>query len=61
MLGLQLAFDGPPPAFVSEGRLRVDRVANDVTYDRARLARVKAEYDPRTVFHSNRPIPPGGW
>jgi hypothetical protein len=29
--------------------------------DRARLARVKAEHDPRAVFHSNRPIPPGGW
>ncbi|WP_435111804.1 FAD-binding oxidoreductase [Nocardiopsis synnemataformans] len=29
--------------------------------DHARLARVKAEYDPHAMFHSNRPIPPGGW
>lgn len=33
---LELAFDRHPPPFVGEGRLRVDLVANDVTFDRAR-------------------------
>jgi superfamily I DNA and/or RNA helicase len=35
---VQLAFDRPPPPFVSEGRLRLDVLANDVTFDRARNA-----------------------
>ncbi|WP_017573872.1 FAD-binding oxidoreductase [Nocardiopsis halotolerans] len=29
--------------------------------DRARLTRVRAAHDPRGMFHSNRPIPTGGW
>lgn len=33
---LELAFDRHPPPFVGEGRLRIDLVANDVTFDRAR-------------------------
>lgn len=33
---LEIAFDRPPPPFVTEGRLRIDRVANDVTFERAR-------------------------
>lgn len=39
-----LAFDRPPPPFVREGRLRLDLVANDVTYRRAvaNLERLKA-------------------
>jgi ATP-dependent RNA/DNA helicase IGHMBP2 len=41
---IQLAFDRSPPSFVSEGRLRLDITANDITFDRARraLAQVKA-------------------
>jgi superfamily I DNA and/or RNA helicase len=35
---VQVAFDRPPPPFVSEGRLRLDVLANDVTFDRARNA-----------------------
>ncbi|MFY0528951.1 AAA domain-containing protein [Archangium gephyra] len=39
-----LAFDREPPPFVHEGLLRLDRVPNDVTYERVRagLQRVKA-------------------
>lgn len=39
-----LAFDRPPPPFVGEGRLRLDLVPNDITYQRARAAveRMKA-------------------
>ncbi len=39
-----LAFDRDPPPFVHEGLLRLDRVPNDVTYERVRagLQRVKA-------------------
>lgn len=33
-----LAFERPPPEFVSEGRLRIDVLANDATFDRARNA-----------------------
>ncbi len=33
---VQVAFDRAPPEFVREGRLRVDRIPNDVTFDRAR-------------------------
>jgi superfamily I DNA and/or RNA helicase len=33
---LEVAFDRPPPPFVAEGRLRIDLVANDVTFDRAK-------------------------
>lgn len=33
---LELAFDRHPPPFVGEGRLRIDLVANDVTFDRAK-------------------------
>ncbi len=33
---VQVAFDRAPPDFVREGRLRVDRIPNDVTFDRAR-------------------------
>jgi len=41
---VQLAFDREPPPFVHEGLLRLDRVPNDVTYERVRagLLRVKA-------------------
>ncbi|HEX8434379.1 AAA domain-containing protein [Archangium sp.] len=39
-----LAFDRSPPPFIHEGLLRLDRVPNDVTFERVRagLARVKA-------------------
>ena len=39
-----LAFDRSPPPFIHEGLLRLDRVPNDVTYERVRagLQRVKA-------------------
>ncbi|MDP3505786.1 MAG: AAA domain-containing protein [Myxococcales bacterium] len=33
---LEIAFDRHPPPFIGEGRLRIDLVANDVTFDRAR-------------------------
>ncbi len=33
---LEIAFDRPPPPFIAEGRLRIDLVANDVTFDRAK-------------------------
>ncbi|WP_257448640.1 AAA domain-containing protein [Archangium lipolyticum] len=41
---VQLAFDRAPPPFIHEGLLRLDRVPNDVTFERVRagLARVKA-------------------
>ncbi|OJH42092.1 AAA domain-containing protein [Cystobacter ferrugineus] len=41
---VQLAFDRSPPPFIHEGLLRLDRVPNDVTYERMRagLSRVKA-------------------
>lgn len=35
---VQVALDRAPPPWVSEGRLRVDLVPNDVTFDRARAA-----------------------
>ncbi|HYV50033.1 MAG TPA: AAA domain-containing protein [Myxococcaceae bacterium] len=35
---VQIAFDRPPPEFVSEGRLRLDLAPNDVTFDRAEAA-----------------------
>jgi ATP-dependent RNA/DNA helicase IGHMBP2 len=35
---LQIAFDRPPPPWLSEGRLRVDVLANDVTVERLRKA-----------------------
>lgn len=35
---VQIAFDRPPPPFVSDARLRLDIVPNDVTFDRARAA-----------------------
>ena len=38
---LQVAFDKPPPEWIREGRLRIDIVANDVTFDRARAALAK--------------------
>ncbi len=33
-----VAFDRPPPQWMGEGRLRLDVTANDVTFDRAKLA-----------------------
>ncbi|MBL8949664.1 MAG: AAA family ATPase [Myxococcaceae bacterium] len=41
---VQVAFERPPPEFVSEGRLRLDLLANDATFDRMRngLATVAA-------------------
>ncbi len=33
-----LAFDRHPPAWISEGRLRLDVLSNDVTYERAKTA-----------------------
>lgn len=36
-----IAFDRHPPTWMSEGRLRLDITANDVTFDRARSALVK--------------------
>ncbi len=35
---VQVAFERPPPDFVNEGRLRIDVLANDATFDRARKA-----------------------
>jgi len=35
---VQVALDRPPPPWVGEGRLRVELVPNDVTFDRARAA-----------------------
>jgi ATP-dependent RNA/DNA helicase IGHMBP2 len=35
---LQLAFDRPPPSTLTEGRIRLDLVPNDVTYERMRKA-----------------------
>ncbi|MBK7862091.1 MAG: AAA family ATPase [Archangiaceae bacterium] len=35
---VQVAFERPPPEFVSEGRLRLDVLANDATFERARHA-----------------------
>ncbi|MHB8877571.1 MAG: AAA domain-containing protein [Myxococcaceae bacterium] len=37
-VSVQVAFERPPPPWVNEGRLRLDRVANDVTWERARRA-----------------------
>ncbi|HLT31882.1 MAG TPA: AAA domain-containing protein [Myxococcaceae bacterium] len=41
---ITLAFDRPPPPFVREGRLKLERVANDTTYQRTlqNLTRMKA-------------------
>jgi hypothetical protein len=41
---LQVVLERPPPEYVRQGRLRVDRVPNDVTFDRARegLRRIAA-------------------
>jgi superfamily I DNA and/or RNA helicase len=33
---LEVAFERPPPEWMGEGRLRIDLVANDVTWERAR-------------------------
>jgi ATP-dependent RNA/DNA helicase IGHMBP2 len=33
---LEIAFERPPPEWMGEGRLRIDLVANDVTWERAR-------------------------
>jgi ATP-dependent RNA/DNA helicase IGHMBP2 len=40
---VEVAFDRAPPEFVREGRLRLDRIPNDVTFERARagLARLR--------------------
>lgn len=40
---LQVAFDRSPPEYLREGRLRIDRIPNDVTFNRARdgLRRLK--------------------
>lgn len=35
---LEVAFDRPPPEWMAEGRLRIDLVANDVTWERAKSA-----------------------
>jgi superfamily I DNA and/or RNA helicase len=35
---LEVAFDRPPPEWMSKGRLRIDLVANDVTWERVREA-----------------------
>ncbi len=42
---VEIAFDRTPPQFVREGRLRLDRVPNEVTFDRARtgVMRMKAQ------------------
>ena len=42
-LFVQVAFDKPPPAWVGEGRLRLDKVANQVTYERIRSAVLKVK------------------
>jgi superfamily I DNA and/or RNA helicase len=59
---VQLAFDREPPPFLHEGLLRLDRIPNDVTYERVRagLARVKAldkgtERRKREVLLGNEP------
>ncbi len=42
---VEVAFDRTPPEFVREGRLRLDRVPNDATFERARagLSRLKGQ------------------
>jgi ATP-dependent RNA/DNA helicase IGHMBP2 len=49
---VQVAFDKPPPLWVSEGRLRLDKVANQVTYDRTRAAVLKVKgYEHGQIRH----------
>ena len=57
-----VAFDRPPPPWMGEGRLRLDVTANDVTFDRAKLALTKwqamdtgQKRDRREVLLGNSP------
>lgn len=57
-----VAFDRPPPQWMSEGRLRLDVTSNDVTFDRAKLALSKwqamdsgQKRDRREVLLGNSP------
>ncbi len=53
---VQVAFDRPPPPFVSEGRLRLDVLANDVTFDRARHALTAAAAMDKGVARRRREV-----
>ncbi|MBS1151416.1 MAG: helicase [Myxococcaceae bacterium] len=47
---VQVAFDKPPPPWIQEGRLRLDKAANQVTYERIRSAVLKVKgYEHGTV------------
>lgn len=59
---VEVAFDRPPPEWLAEGRLRVDLVANDVTWERAKGALVTwkgfdqgQKRDRREVVLGNQP------
>ncbi|MFZ5468025.1 MAG: AAA domain-containing protein [Myxococcota bacterium] len=53
---VQLAFDRSPPLFVREGRLRLDLVANDVSFERAKSAVVKVAAWERGREHRRRDV-----
>jgi ATP-dependent RNA/DNA helicase IGHMBP2 len=53
---VQVAFDKPPPAWVNEGRLRLDKVANQVTYDRIRAAVLRVKGYEHGVVRQRREV-----
>ncbi len=53
---LQLAFDKPPPPWVAEGRLRLDKLSNQVTHDRVRAAVLKVKGYEHGVLRRRREV-----
>ncbi len=53
---IQVAFDKPPPPWVNEGRLRLDKLANQVTYDRIRCAVLKVKGYEHGVLRQRREV-----
>jgi len=53
---LQVAFDKPPPPWIHEGRLRLDKVANQVTYDRLKSAVLRVKGYEHGVLRQRREV-----
>lgn len=55
-LSVQVAFDRPPPEWMGEGRLRLDVMANDVSFERARAALAKLKGMDQGVKRDRREV-----